>query len=74
MDYTTNVPVNYWYNDELKKANIRDLSGASHRLAQSLQYNRLSRHLSLLRLVYCSERCDRALVNGLSKNFQSMKI
>ena len=29
-----------WYNDGLKKANIRDLSGAITSLKKSLQYNR----------------------------------
>lgn len=31
---------NQWYNDGLKKANIRDLSGAINSLKKSLQYNR----------------------------------
>lgn len=31
---------NQWYNDGLKKANIRDLSGAITSLKKSLQYNR----------------------------------
>ncbi len=31
---------NQWYNDGLKKANIRDLSGAMNSLRKSLQYNR----------------------------------
>lgn len=31
---------NQWYNDGLKKANIRDLSGAISSLKKSLQYNR----------------------------------
>lgn len=31
---------NQWYNDGLKKANIRDLSGAIASLKKSLQYNR----------------------------------
>lgn len=31
---------NQWYNDGLKKANIRDLSGAIGSLKKSLQYNR----------------------------------
>ena len=39
---------NQWYNDGLKKANIRDLSGAIASLKKSLQYNRdniMSRNL-----------------------------
>ena len=31
---------NYWYNDGLKKAQIRDMSGAIVSLRRSLQYNR----------------------------------
>ena len=31
---------NQWYNDGLKKANIRDLSGAIISLKKSLQFNR----------------------------------
>ena len=42
MDYATKLVYqsNYWYNDGLKKANIRDLSGAIVSLRRSLQYNR----------------------------------
>lgn len=55
MDYTTKLAYqsNYWYNDGLKKANIRDLTGAINSLKKSLQYNRdniASRNL--LGLVY----------------------
>ena len=42
MDYATKLlyQSNYWYNDGLKKATIRDLSGAMASLKKSLQYNR----------------------------------
>ena len=55
MDYTTKLAYqsNYWYNDGLRKANIRDLTGAISSLKKSLQYNRdniASRNL--LGLVY----------------------
>lgn len=42
MNYTEKFlyQSNQWYNDGLKKANIRDLSGAIVSLKKSLQYNR----------------------------------
>ena len=42
MEYTKKFlyQSNQWYNDGLKKANIRDLSGAIVALKKSLQYNR----------------------------------
>lgn len=42
MEYTKRFlyQSNQWYNDGLKKANIRDLSGAIASLKKSLQYNR----------------------------------
>lgn len=42
MDYTKKIiyQSNYWYNDGLKKAQIRDMSGAVLSLRRSLQYNR----------------------------------
>ncbi len=42
MEYTKKFlyQSNQWYNDGLKKANIRDLSGAVLSLKKSLQYNR----------------------------------
>lgn len=42
MEYTKKFIYlsNQWYNDGLKKANIRDLSGAITSLKKSLQYNR----------------------------------
>lgn len=41
MEYTKKLAYlsNQWYNDGLKKANIRDLSGAVSSLKKSLQYN-----------------------------------
>ncbi len=55
MEYTKKLVYlsNQWYNDGLKKANIRDLSGAIISLRRSLQFNRdniASRNL--LGLVY----------------------
>ena len=76
MDYTEKLlhQSNYWYNDGLKKANIRDLSGAIVSLRRSLQYNRSNiAARNLLGLVYYG-RGDvaEALVEWiLSKNFQS---
>lgn len=76
MEYTTKLlyQSNYWYNDGLKKANIRDMSGAIVSLRRSLQYNRANiASRNLLGLVYYG-RGDviEALVEWiLSKNFQS---
>lgn len=76
MEYTTKLTYqsNYWYNDGLKKANIRDLSGAITSLRRSLQYNKANVDArNLLGLVYYG-RGDvvEALVEWiLSKNFQS---
>lgn len=76
MDYTTKLSYQsmYWYNDGLKKAKIRDLSGAITSLKKSLQYNRSNiASRNLLGLVYYG-RGDvmEALVEWiLSKNFQS---
>ena len=65
---------NQWYNDGLKKANIRDLSGAIISLKKSLQYNRdniASRNL--LGLVYYGRgEVAEALVEWIiSKNIKS---
>lgn len=76
MDYTMKLVYqsNYWYNDGLKKANIRDLSGAIKSLRKSLQYNQANiAARNLLGLVYYG-RGD--VIEGLvewilSKNFQS---
>lgn len=76
MEYTEKLlyQSNYWYNDGLKKAGIRDLSGAIASLRRSLQYNRSNiAARNLLGLVYYG-RGDvvEALVEWiLSKNFQS---
>lgn len=75
MEYTTKLMYqsNYWYNDGLKKADIRDMSGAVTSLRRSLQYNRVNiAARNLLGLVYYG-RGDvvEALVEWiLSKNFQ----
>lgn len=41
MDYTKKIMYqsNSWYNDGLRKAQVRDMSGAIVSLQQSLQYN-----------------------------------
>lgn len=76
MDYSTKLiyQSNFWYNDGLRKANIRDLSAAIVSLRRSLQYNRSNiAARNLLGLVYYG-RGDvvEALVEWiLSKNFQS---
>lgn len=76
MDYTKKLAYrsNYWYNDGLRKANIRDLSGAIISLKRSLQYNReniMARNL--LGLVYYGRgEVVEALVQWIiSKNFKS---
>ena len=76
MDYATKLVYqsNYWYNDGLKKANIRDLSGAIVSLRRSLQYSRSNiAARNLLGLVYYGRGdVGEALVEWiLSKNFQS---
>ena len=44
---------NYYYNDGLAKANVRDLSGAALSLRQSLKYNKRNMEArNLLGLVY----------------------
>lgn len=75
MDYTEKLArqSNYWYNDGLKKANIRDMSGAIASLKRSLQYNReniVARNL--LGLVYYSRgEVVEALVEWIiSKNLK----
>ena len=65
---------NQWYNDGLKKASIRDLSGAITSLKKSLQYNRdniASRNL--LGLVYYGRgEVSEALVEWIiSKNIKT---
>lgn len=75
MDYSTKLVYqsNYWYNEGLKKAQIRDMSGAVTALRKSLQYNNTNiASRNLLGLVYYG-RGDvvEALVEWiLSKNFQ----
>lgn len=58
MEYTQKVVYqsNYWYNDGLKKAKIRDMTGAVTSLKKSLQFN--SENIAarnLLGLVYYGE-------------------
>ena len=76
MDYTKKLVYqsNYWYNDGLQKAKIRDLSGAVTSLKRSLQFNReniMARNL--LGLVYYGRgEVAEALVEWIiSKNFKS---
>lgn len=76
MEYTMKLAYqsNYWYNDGLKRATIRDLTGAAASLRRSLQYNTGNvAARNLLGLVYYG-RGDvvEALVEWIiSKNFQS---
>ncbi len=76
MDYATKVMYqsNAWYNDGLKKATIRDLTGAIVSLKKSLQYNRDNiAARNLLGLVYYGrgEVAEALREWILSKNFQS---
>ena len=76
MEYTTKLVYqsNYWYNDGLKRARIRDMSGAVTSLKKSLQYNRENiAARNLLGLVYYGRgEVGEALVEWiLSKNFQA---
>ena len=55
MDYTVKLAYqsNYWYNDGLATAQVRDMSGAITSLKKSLQYNRANLAArNLLGLVY----------------------
>lgn len=64
----------YWYNDGLRKANIRDLSGAVSSLKRSLKYNRSNiAARNLLGLVYYGRgEVVEALVEWIiSKNLKS---
>ena len=75
MDYTKKIMYqsNYWYNDGLKRAQIRDISGAIISLRRSLQYNRnniAARNLLGL-LYYGRGEVAEALVEWIiSKNLQ----
>ena len=76
MDYTKKIiyQSNYWYNDGLGKAQIRDMSGAITSLRRSLQYNRGNvAARNLLGLVYYGRgEVAEALVEWIiSKNFQN---
>ena len=46
MDYTTKLAYqsNYWYNDGLKRANIRDLTGAITSLKKSYNITEITSH------------------------------
>ena len=76
MEYTQKLVYqsNYWYNDGLKKAKIRDMTGAITSLKKSLQFN--SENIAarnLLGLVYYGRgEVGEALVEWiLSKNINS---
>ena len=75
MDYTKKIlyQSNYWYNDGLRRAQIRDMSGAVVSLRRSLQYNRENiAARNLLGLVYYGTgEVAEALVEWIiSKNFR----
>lgn len=75
MDYTKKIisQSNYWYNDGLKKAQIRDMSGAILSLRKSLQFDKDNiQARNLLGLVYYGRgEVAEALVEWiLSKNLQ----
>lgn len=76
MEYTKKLiyQSNYWYNDGLSKAGIRDTSGAITSLRRSLQYNRENiAARNLLGLVYYARgEVAEALVEWIiSKNFKN---
>ena len=78
MDYKQKLEYqsNYWYNDGLKKAQIRDLSGAIVSLKRSLQFNRENiTARNLLGLVYYGRgEVAEALVEWIiSKNFKGFQ-
>ena len=76
MDYMKKIVYqsNYWYNDGLRKAQIRDMSGAITSLRRSLQFNRENiAARNLLGLVYYGVgEVPEALVEWIiSKNLRS---
>ena len=76
MEYTKKIiyQSNYWYNDGLRKAQIRDMSGAVTSLRKSLSYNGNNIDArNLLGLVYYGRgEVSEALVEWiLSKNLKS---
>lgn len=76
MEYTKKIVYqsNYWYNDGLRKAKIRDMSGAIMSLRKSLQFNRENiAARNLLGLVYYGiGEVPEALVEWIiSKNLKS---
>lgn len=78
MDYMKKIisQSNFWYNDGLRKAKIRDMSGAIASLRRSLQYNRGNiAARNLLGLVYYGQgEIAEALVEWIiSKNLQPHK-
>lgn len=78
MEYTKKIQYqsNYWYNDGLERAKIRDISGAITSLKKSLQYNRSNiASRNLLGLIYFGKgEIAEALVEWIiSKNMQSQE-
>ena len=76
MEYTKKFlyQSNQWYNDGLRRANIRDLSGAIISLKKSLQFNRDNiAARNLLGLMYFGQgEVGEALVEWIiSKNIKS---
>ena len=76
MDYTKKIVYqsNYWYNDGLRRARTRDMSGAIASLRRSLQFNRENiAARNLLGLVYYGiGEVPEALVEWIiSKNLRS---
>lgn len=64
---------NYWYNDGLKKATVRDLSGAIRSLEKSLIYNRdniTARNLLGLTYYGCGEIAEALMQWIISKNMK----
>lgn len=77
MDYRKKIVLqsNYWYNDGLRKAQVRDMSGAIASLKKSLQFNRENiAARNLLGLVYYGiGEVPEALVEWIiSKNFRQL--
>ena len=73
MDYAKKIlyQSNHWYNDGLRKAQIKDMSGAIVSLRRSLQYNRENiAARNLLGLVYYGEVAEGLVEWIISKNLR----
>ena len=68
MEYTQKVVYqsNYWYNDGLKKAKIRDMTGAVTSLKKSLQFNSeiLRQGISSVWSITAEEKWGKHWLNG----------